>query len=477
MADSLAQNRAKRRQMMLEESVIKVVTIISIPMIISMLVDSLYNIADTYFVSQLGRAATAAVGVNDSMTHFIRACAMGFGFGASSYISRLLGAKQDEEACRVGNTTFFTSIAVLSVLAVFAYIFVDPLVSLLGATASAKPYAMDYAHYILLSVPFTAGEVTLSQMLRSEGSTRYSMFGMVSGCLVNVALDPLFIHTLGLEVAGAAIATSISKAISFLVLLWPFLRKKTMLELRFSYFTPKWSIYREVARMGIPTFLRASLMSTSTVVINNFAGSFGDSALAAVSVANKCTRFVGSAIMGFGQGFQPVAGYCWGAKRYHRVNRSFWVCTMIGAVMAVVIGGAMGIFAPQLVAVFAAEDDEIIRIGTLMIRTQCVTMFAHVWVMIINGLFQALGRAIPATILGLSRQVICLIPAVIVLSLLFGVNGLAVSQATADVLSMAIAIPMITKITREIRRRAETEEDTEDGPADPPDEAGPDLDA
>ncbi len=477
MANTLAQNRAERRRMMLEEPVGKVVTIIAIPMIISIMVDSLYNIADTYFVSQIGRAATAAVGVNDSMTHFIRACAMGFGIGASSYMSRLLGAKKDEEACRVGNTTLFTSIILLSLLAVIAFIFVDPLVSLLGATPSAKPYAMSYARFILLSVPFTAGEVSLSHMLRSEGSTRYSMIGMVSGCVVNLALDPLFIRTFGLGVAGAAIATSISKVISFLVLLWPFLRRKTMLELRFSYFTPKWSIYREVARMGIPTFLRASLMSTSTVVINNFAGSFSDSALAAVSVANKCTRLVGSAIMGFGQGFQPVAGYCYGAKRYHRVNRAFWVSTGIGAAIAVVIGSAMGIFAPKLVSVFAANDAEIIRLGTLMIRTQCVTMFAHVWVMIINGLFQALGRALPAAVLGLSRQAICLIPAVIVLSLLFGVNGLAVSQATSDLLSMAIAIPMVIKITREIRRLAETEEVLTDEPPEPPSEAEADLDA
>ncbi len=458
MADSLSQNRAERRRMMLEDPVAKVVTIISIPMIISMLVDSIYNIADTYFVSQLGKAATAAVGVNDSMTHFIRSCAMGFGFGASSYISRLLGAKQDEEACRVGNTTLFTSMAVLSVLAVFAYIFVDPLVSLLGATESAKPYAMSYARFILLSVPFTAGEVTLSQMLRSEGSTRYSMFGMVSGCIVNVALDPLFIHTFGLEVAGAAIATSISKAVSFCVLLWPFLRKRTMLELRFSYFTPKWSIYKEVARMGIPTFLRTSMMTISSVVTNNYAGSFSDSALAAVSVANKCTRLVGGAIMGFGQGFQPVAGYCWGAKRYHRVNRSFWVCTMIGAVLAVLIGGLLAVFAPRMVAIFASADPEILRIGSLMIRAQCATMFAHIWVIIVNGLFQALGRALPATFLGLSRQVVCLIPAVIVLSMLFGVDGLAVSQAAADLLSLVIAVPMVLKITREIRGLAETDE-------------------
>ena len=430
MASALTINRAERRRMMLTDPVGKVVTIIAIPMIISMMVDSLYNIADTYFVSQLGKAATAAVGVNDSMTHFIRSCAMGFGIGASSYMSRLLGAKRDQEACRVGNTTLFTSMIVLSSLALAAFIFVDPLVSLLGATPSAKPYAVSYARFILISAPFTAGEVSLSHMLRSEGSTRYSLIGMVSGCVVNVALDPLFIHTFGLEVAGAAIATSISKAVSFVVLLLP--------------------------------FLRSSLMTTSTVVINNFAGSFSDSALAAVSVANKCTRLVGSAILGFGQGFQPVAGYCYGAKRFHRVNRAFWVSTAIGAAMALVIGGAMGIFAPKLVAVFAADDAEIVRLGTLMIRTQCITMFAHVWVMIINGLFQALGRALPAAILGLSRQAICLIPAVVVLSLLFGVNGLAVSQASADLLSLAIAIPMVVKITREIRHLAETEEVTED---------------
>ena len=472
MANILAQNRTERRRMMLTEPVGKVVTIIAIPMIISVMVDSLYNIADTYFVSQLGKAATAAVGVNDSMTHFIRSLALGFGIGASSYMSRLLGAKQDEEACRVGNTTLLTSMGMLTILAAIAFIFVNPLVSLLGATESAKPYAMSYARFILLSAPFTAGEVALSHILRSEGSTRYSMIGMVSGCVINVVLDPFFIlkrgdllfgafqmpFGLGLEVAGAAIATSISKVIAFIILLTPFLRKRTMLELRFSYFTPKWSIYREVARMGVPTFLRASMMAISAVITNNFAGSFSDSALAAVSVANKCCRLVGSAIMGFGQGFQPVAGYCWGAKRYHRVNRAFWVSTMIGAGLAVVIGGAMGIFAPQLVAVFSSDDAEIIRIGTLMIRTQCITMFAHVWVMIINGLFQALGRALPAAFLGLSRQVICLIPSVIILSLVFGVNGLAVSQAASDLLSMAIAIPMVVKVTREIRSLADTDE-------------------
>ncbi|MBE6913622.1 MAG: MATE family efflux transporter [Ruminococcaceae bacterium] len=458
MSDTLTAGRTQRRNMMLDDNVAKVIIIIAIPMIISMLVDSLYNIADTYFVSRLGKSATAAVGVNDSLTHFIRSASMGFGVGASSYISRLLGAKQDEEACRVGTTTLFTSMVILSAFAALAYIFIDPLVTLLGATESSKPYAMDYARFILLSVPFTAGEVSLSHMLRAEGSTKLSMIGMTTGCAVNVVLDPIFITGFGLEVAGAAIATTLSKVVSFLMLLWPFLRRRTMLEVRLRYFTPKWRIYKEVARMGIPTFLRTSMMTISGVVMNNYAGSFSDSALAAVSVANKCTRLVGSGIMGFGQGFQPVAGYCWGAKRYRRVNRAFWVSSGIGSAMAIVIGSAMAIFSPQLVAVFAAADPDIISIGTLMIRSQCSTMVLHMWVMIVNSLFQALGRAIPAAILGLSRQVICLLPALVVLCAVFGVTGLAISQAVADLLSLFIAVPMVIKITREILRLAATED-------------------
>ena len=447
---TVEESRAARRRMMLEDPVAKVIPIIAIPMIISMLVDSLYSMADTYFVSQLGKAATAAVGVNDSMSHFIRSVAMGFGVGASSYMSRLMGARREEEACRVGVTTLFTSAIVLAVLAAVAYIFTDPLVDLLGATSTSKPYAMDYAHFILFSAPFTAGEVALSHMLRSEGSTKYSMIGMCSGCVVNVALDPLFINVFGMEVAGAALATSISKVVSFLVLLWPFLRKKTLLEIRFRYFTPKWYIYKEIARMGAPTFLRASMMSIAGVITNNIAGSFSDSALAAVSVANKCTRLVGSGIMGFGQGFQPVAGYCWGARYYRRVRRAFWVSTLIGGIMAVVVATAMAIFSPTLVSVFAADDPEILSIGTLMIRTQCYTMVVHIWVMLVTSLFSALGRAISSAVLSLSRQVLCLIPSVIVLSKLFGVTGLACSQAAADVLGLLIAVPLMIRFSKEL---------------------------
>ncbi len=451
-------DREERRRMMLEDRILKILPIVAIPMIISMLIDSIYNVADTYFVSQLGKSATAAVGINDSLMHFIRAMSMGFGVGASSYISRLMGAKEEEEACRVATTTLFTSVGILSFGALLASLFVQPLVVFLGATESAKPFAMQYARFILISAPFTAGEVCLSQLLRSEGSTKLSMIGMVSGCVLNVALDPIFIHVLGLGVAGAAIATTISKIVSFSVLLSPFLRHKTMLEIRRKYFTPKASIYKEVAKMGIPVFLRASLMSVSQVVTNKFAASFGDSALAANSVGSKCTRVVASAIMGFGQGFQPIAGYCWGAKKYRRVREAFWTTTGVGMSIGVILAIVMAVFSVPLVKLFAAEDPEVIELGSLIIRTQCYTMIFHVWVMIINSLFQAIGRAIPAGILGMARQILCLIPAVIVLSLVFGVKGLCVAQAVADLMTMCIAVPMVVHIMKELKQRAAEQE-------------------
>ena len=441
----LAERRAERREMMISGNLLKVIPIVALPMIVSMLIDAFYNLADTYFVSQLGITATAAVGVNDSLLHLMRAVALAFGMGASSPISKLMGAKREDEASRVATTAVITSMITLSVLAFITYIFRESFVVFLGATEGAKPYAIEYATFILISAPFTAGEVACSHTLRAEGSTTYSMIGMVSGCIINLFLDPIFIHNFGMGVAGAALATTISKAISFCILISPFLRHKTLIELKFKFFTPKAYIYKEIAKMGIPTLLRTSVMSLSAVFVNNVARTFGDAALAAVSVSNKCARMVGSAILGFGQGLQPIGGYCFGARRYRRVRSAFWTCTGMGACIALILGAAMFIFAPQILGLFMdkVEDAETMRIGTLMLRTQCVTMMPHIWVMIINGLYQALGRPVEATVLGLSRQVIFLIPSVFVLSKIWGVDGLGCAQATADILSLLVSIPMV----------------------------------
>ena len=451
-SESVQKQREARRQMMLEDPIAKVIPVLAIPTVISMLIDSFYNLADTFFVSQLGKYATAAVGVNDSLMLLVRAIAMGFGMGAASYISRLLGAKRDEEASKVGTTSLLSAMGFSVVFAIIGFIFMSPLVMLLGSTENSREYTIQYAQIILIAAPVTAGEVVLSQLLRSEGSTKYSMFGMVSGCVLNIALDPLFIFVFDWGVRGAAIATALSKVVSFVVLLTPFLRQKTVLEVRFNLFTPKWEIYKEVAKMGIPTLLRTSLLSVSTIVTNNIAGGYDDATLAAISVGNKCMRFIGAMIIGFGQGFQPVAGYCWGAKKYKRVLSAFWFTSLMGFIISVVFGLIMGVLAPQIIGIFNSEaDPKIVEIGAFMIRAQSIVMIIHMWVMVIGSLFQALGRAINATILNLSRQVICLIPSVIIMAHFFDEYGLASAQAVADCISLVIALPLLFKILKELK--------------------------
>ncbi len=455
MADNneLELRRENRREMMLKGNILKILPIVALPMVISMLIDTFYNLADTYFVSQLGTAATAAVGVNNSLMFFIRSVGLGFGMGASSYMSRLLGAGKGDKASKVASTTLFTALGFSLSLALIAFCFRGSLVMLLGATETSKAHAISYATFILFAAPLTAGEICLSHFLRSEGSTRFSMIGMVSGCGVNLILDPIFIFVFNFGVAGAAAATALSKLVSFCVLLIPFLRGKSLTKLSFKLFSPSREIYAEVARMGIPAFLRGTVMSFAHVVTNKIAGSYSDSVLAAVSVSNRITMFIGSAIMGFGQGFSPIAGYCYGAKYYRRVRSAFWTTSAIGLGICVVFGTILYIFSPQIVGLFTKTDNEIINVGAYMVRVQIIVLPAHIWGMIINQIFNALGKPVGAAIIGLSRQVICFIPCLIILNILMGVEGLKIAQAVADILSMAIAVPYLISILRFLKKK------------------------
>lgn len=455
-AKTVEQKREERRRFMLEGNLMKVIPVIALPQVVTMLIDSLYNMADTYFVSQLGKAATAAVGVNDSLMMIIRAISLGFGMGASSYISRQLGAKNHEEASRAASTTVMTAMGIVGIIAFFAFIFSNPLVILLGATETSKAYSVEYATWMLISAPFTAASVCLSQSLRAEGSTTYSMIGSVSGCIINIFLDPFFISIMGLGVAGAAIATGISKFISVAILMVPYVMRKCVIDIKPKYFTPKIPLYSEIAKMGIPTMLRTSLFSVSTIIINNLAGGFGDAALAAVSVANKSMKFVGSAVMGFGQGFQPIAGFCWGAKKYKRVKKAFGLTSLIGIVMCVVLGTGLFVFAEQAVTIFS-KDPEVLRVGMLLIRSQCIVLPMHVWVMIATGLFQALGKPLQAGFLGLSRQAFSLIPCVVIMTYFWGLTGLSLSQAASDVFSFMFALLLVVPMMRELNTLARTE--------------------
>ncbi|MDR1766599.1 MAG: MATE family efflux transporter [Lachnospiraceae bacterium] len=445
MADNFTDaRRDERRRMMLEDNLYRVMPVLVVPMIISMLIDSVYNMTDTYFVSTLGITAVAAVGINESLLYYLRALATGLGAGATSVISRHLGAKRDDEACEVATTVLYTGIGILAGVAIIAYLCLDPLIMLLGATATTKEYSLGYARFILISAPFTAGESITSYLLRSEGSARLSMVGTVAGCVINVALDPLFIFVFRMGVAGAALATTISKMVSFCILVSPFVRHMTVLEIRLRYFKPRLALYAEVAKLGAPSFLRSALMTSSFVVLNNIAGGFSDAALAAAAIAKKTTSLVASTVMGFGMGYQPLAGYCWGAGRFDRVKASFRAYTTIGWTAAVVLGGVLALCSRRLVLIFASPDEtEVIRLGTIMIVSQCITLIPHVWSVVVNGLCQAAGKPVMSLLVGLSRNFICMIPSLLVLSHVFGVEGLAVSTAVSDTLSLVILLPVV----------------------------------
>jgi putative MATE family efflux protein len=448
--------------MMLEDPLVKIVPKLAMPMIVAQLVTSFYGITDTFFVSKLGTAATAAVGVNDALSHFIQAISQGFGSGAASYISRLLGARNDEEASNVASTTFFICTGVLAVLGVIAYIFMSPMVDLLGATSSSKHYSMDYASFLLIGAPFVGGTFVLNQLLRSEGSTRFSMIGTVAGCFINIVLDPLLIYGLKLEVAGAAIATSCSQFISFSILLIPYLRKRSMVEIRLKYFKLRFRMMLEVVKMGLPTFIRGGIGSFATTITNNVSGSFGDFALAGMSVSNKIMRFIESIIMGYSQGTQPIIGFCWGAKKYHRVRKTYWVINGIGGAIALVIGIVTSFFAPDLVGLFTnASNPEVLNFGMVVFRLQCFTLVPHMLVIATSGFFQGLGRAVNATILSLSRTLLVLVPCIVILPKLFGITGLQWARSSSDILSFAIACPMVIRILVEIQKKIKTM-DTED---------------
>ncbi|HBP37900.1 MAG TPA: MATE family efflux transporter [Clostridiales bacterium] len=422
----------------------------AVPTIISMLITTIYSLADTYFVSSLGTAATAAVGVNFSLDNLIMTFGSFLAVGANSYIARLLGAKEDAKASQVLSTSFFAAIMTGLLATAAGLLFLDPLVAALGAKDDVVQYAKDYAGYVLLAAPFMTANFVMNQCLRSEGSAVYSMTGMISGAILNIGLDPLFIITFGWGVKGASAATAISKLVSFIILIIPYIRRRSLLHLSFRNIRFSRDIVSEVVKMGFPTAMRTGLTALSTLVMNNMAGLFSDSALAAISVANRIMMFPTAAVLGFGQGYQPVAGFNWGARRYDRVKKAFWFSSIVGTLGITVLSLIIIVYAGPIMQLFTTADAEMLVIGKLCIRLQCYVMPIHAWVIVVNMSYAGLGKARGAAILSIARSGLCFIPMIVLLPRLFGVDGLAGAQAAADVLSLLIALPLFIKLHKEI---------------------------
>jgi putative MATE family efflux protein len=420
------------------------------PGIVINLISGLYNMADTYFVSSLGTSAAGAVGIAYPLMSIIQALGFFFGQGSGNYISRALGARQGEQARKMAATGFFTTLLIMTGLAGIGLAVLPALARLLGATATILPYAVEYIRFILIAAPALAASMVLNQILRFQGSAMYSMVGMVFGAALNIVLDPLFIFVFGMGIRGASIATCVSQAVSCCILLTGSSLKGNI-PIHPRNFSPSLSNYKEIVRGGIPALLRQGLMSVSTVVTNHFSGVYGDAAIAAVSIVNRLFMFASSAMMGFGQGFQPVCGFNYGAKRYDRVKKAFWFCVKLASAGLVIIAAVMIVFAPQIIAVFRKDDPEVLKIGILSLRLRCIGLPFNGWIIMCNMMTQTIGKPLEASLLSMARQGLFLIPALFIFTPLWGLLGIQISPLFANIAAFFFAIPLVTGVLRNMR--------------------------
>ena len=422
---------------------------LAVPCIISMLVTAFYNMADTFFVGLMrSNAATGAVGVVFSMMAVIQAVGFFFGHGSGNYISRELGRHNLEDASIMAATGFFSALAAGVVLCVLGQIFLEPLAYLLGSTETILPYAKSYLRIILFGAPWMMASLVLNNQLRFQGSAAYGMVGITSGAVLNIGLDPLLMFGFNMGVAGAALATIISQFISFCVLLIGCSRGGN-LRIRVSHVRFRLYYYKMIVKGGLPSLARQGLSSIAAICLNQAAGPYGDAAIAAMGVVQRIMMFGSSAMIGFGQGFQPVCGFNYGARLYHRVRQGFWFCfkSSTGFLFALAVLGF--IFAPQLIALFR-DDPEVVAIGAAALRFQCVTFFLQGWVITSNMMLQTIGRTVPATFLAMARQGIFFIPLVWILSHFLGITGIQMTQMVSDLLTITFCIPIQLKVLREL---------------------------
>lgn len=437
---------------MTHDPVDKLVISLAIPSIISMMVSAVYNMADTFFVSRLGTSATGGVGVCFSVMAIIQAIGFTFGQGSGNTISRLLGRGERDQARMIASTGFFTSFSLAAVLAIIGSFFILPIVRFLGATDTIAPYAADYLKFIFLGMPFIASSFVLNNLLRYQGSAAYAMIGIMAGGFLNIILDPILIFTLDMGVAGASLATAISQFVSFSILLIQCGRganimpsvKDVSRDIREHF---------HIVKNGFPTLLRQSLASVAAIVLNTSAAPFGDAAIAAMSIVTRVLMFSISALLGFGQGFQPVCGFNFGAGRHDRVRKAFWFSVKSSTMVLLGLSVVGLAFAPQIMAIFRKEDLDVIRIGTLALRAQFLVLPLSSFTILAMMMTQTIGRSGTASLLALARQGLFFVPLVVILPGLIGVTGVQISQPISDLfafsLSFALTLPILNDMKKE----------------------------
>lgn len=451
--------KEEKYRQMIETPVNKLIPRLAVPTIISMLVTSIYNMADTFFVSQISTSASGAVGIIFSAMSMIQAIGFTLGMGSGNHISRALGNRDEERAGLLAATAFYTAGIIGVFILIFGTMFSRQLVFLLGATETIAPYAQNYARYILIGAPFMLTSFVMNNILRAQGNAMFAMMGITTGGILNMILDPLLIFGMDMGISGAAIATMISQIVSFIILLYQCNFRDDCIKIQISKFRPTGKLYGEILHAGLPSFCRQGLASVSAVVLNFAAGPYGDAAIAAMSIVTRFMMFINSSLIGFGQGFQPVCGFNFGAERYDRVLDAYWFCVKVAVTMLTVFGVVSFLFSRPIITAFRREDLEVIEIGTLALRLQLLTMPFQAWVIMVNMLTQAIGYGFRASLVAMGRQGLFLIPSLLIFPRVFGIFGLQISQPVADMLTFVLSTIIVFGILKELEEKKEKQKE------------------
>ena len=437
-ASSRERPRRDQRTRMLEEPVPRLVLTLAVPTIISMMVTSIYNMADTYFVSQINTSASGAVGIVFSIMAIIQAVGFTIGMGSGSVASRLLGQGLPDRAAVIASSAVVAAVVCGSLLTLAGLGTLEHFVWILGATETIYPYARQYATYILWGAPVMCLAFTLNNLLRWQGKANRSVIGLGIGGVLNILLDPIFIFGLDLGISGAAIATLLSQCVSASILASFFLRGQSEIRVSIRCVSTAPKIYLTIFKSGMPSFFRQGMASVSAMALNFNAGVYGDAAVAAMAIVTKVFNFLLSAVIGFGQGMQPVVGYNYGAKELGRVRQAVSFSLKFCTVILTVAAAAGAVFAPQIVQFFR-NDPAVVAVGTQAFRFQCISLPLAAVLVFANMLFQSLGKSWRASLLALCRQGMFFIPLVYLLPMHFGLLGLEVTQMCSDLIAFLVS--------------------------------------
>ena len=442
---------------MTETPVWKLVVTLGIPTTISMLITNIYNMADTYFVSTLGKAAGGAPGIVFSIMAILQAFGFMFGHGAGSHVSRLLGAKEEERAGKFTSTSLLLSSACGLIIMILGLVFLKPLMWFLGSNEEILPHAMGYATYIFIAGPAMTASCVFNNVLRYEGKATFAMAGLTSGGIINIFLDYIFVMRLGMGTVGAGLATAISQYISLIILALPFVLGKTQSKISFKRGFISLRIVWDIVTTGFPSLIRQGLGSVSTAMLNVQARFYGTAAIAAMGYVSKAVQFIFCVGLGIGQGFQPVSAFNYGAKKYSRVKKGSYITMLFGIVMIGTLAAVCFGFAPYVIEFFNSENDaDITRIGTEALRFNCAIMWVLPFTVVGNMMFQSIGKRIPAILLSALQNGVAFMPMIYLLPAITekltgnGLMGLEMAQPAAYVITAAVTFPVTVLFLRKL---------------------------